>query len=310
MSKISLPELPLAEWQDTLDTLHMWTQIVGKIANAATPLVNHFWNSTLRVTPRGLTTLPLNGGTGSFAIEFDFIAHELLIKCDSGDTRSVKLMPQTVADFYAAVINALHELKIGVKIWTMPVEIENPIRFTEDTRHASYDPEYVERFRAILAWTNGVFEEFRSRFVGKSSPVHFFWGSFDLALTRFNGEKAPARAGADYITREAYSHKVISHGFWCGGGAVQEPAFYAYAAPEPEGYSQARVLPPAGSYRHDLNEFILPYETVRQSALPEKTLLDFMQSTYEAAANLDDWNRAELERPNKAATPRKENSQT
>jgi hypothetical protein len=296
MSKNFLPELPLAAWQETQTTLHMWTQIVGKIANARTPLVNHFWNSTLRVTPRGLTTLPLGDGGDTFTMEFDFIAHELVIKCESGETRSVKLKPQTVADFYAAVMSTLGELKVDTKIWTMPVELENPIRFTEDTQHASYDAEYVARFRAILMWTNSVFEEFRSRFIGKSSPVHFFWGSFDMAVTRFNGERAPARDGADYITREAYSHKNISHGFWCGGGAVEEPAFYAYAAPEPDGLKQAKILPTAGFYHKDLNEFVLPYETVRKSDSPEKTLLDFMQSTYNAAADLAHWKRSELER--------------
>jgi hypothetical protein len=297
MSKISLPELPLAEWQDTLATIHMWSQIVGKIALAKTPLVNHFWNTTLRVTPRGLTTLPLGDGTNSFAMEFDFVAHELFIKCESGDTRSVKLKPRTVADFYAAVMSSLQELNIDVKIWTMPVEVENPIRFTEDTQHSSYDAEYVERFRTILVWTNSVFEEFRSRFVGKSSPVHFFWGSFDMAVTRFNGEKAPERDGADSITREAYSHKCISHGFWCGGGAVQEPAFYAYCAPEPNNFNRAKILPQQGSYYKDLGEFILSYEAVRKADSPEKTLLDFMQSTYDAGANLANWKRAELERP-------------
>ncbi len=297
MHSDQLPKLPLAEWQDTLDTLHMWSQIIGKIANAATPLVNHFWNSTLRVTPRGLTTLPLNGGSGSFAIEFDFIAHQLLIKCDSGETRSVKLEPRTVADFYAAVMDALRELNIDVKIWTMPVEVADSIRFTEDTNHASYDPEYVERFHAILIWINIVFEEFRSRFVGKTSPVHFFWGSFDLAVTRFNGEKAPARESADYITREAYSHACISHGFWCGGGAVKEPAFYAYAAPEPEGLKTAAIKPTSAYYHREMNEFVLPYAAVRLSDSPEKDLLDFMQSSYEAAADLAHWNRAELERP-------------
>jgi hypothetical protein len=297
MRKLSLPELPLAEWQDTLATLHMWSQIVGKIALAKTPLVNHFWNATLRVTPRGLTTPPMSDGSSSFALEFDFITHELLIKCESGETRSVKLYPRSVADFYGAVMRALAELKIEVKIWTMPVEVASPIRFTEDTQHASYDADYVERLRAILVWTSNVFTEFRSRFMGKSSPVHFFWGSFDLAVTRFNGEKAPAREGADYITRESYSHQCISHGFWCGGGAIQEPAFYAYAAPEPEGYSQAKVLPPECSYHLELKEFVLTYEAVRQSAQPEKTLLDFMQSTYAAAADLAHWNRGELERP-------------
>jgi hypothetical protein len=296
MSKTSLPALPLAEWQDTLTTLHMWSQIVGKIALARTPLINHFWNVTLRVTPRGFRTLPLNNDGNTFMMEFDFIAHELLIKCESGDTRSVKLKPRSVADFYSAVMSALRELNIDVKIWTMPVEFENPIRFTEDTRHASYDEEYVERFRTILIWTHNVFEEFRARFVGKSSPVHFFWGSFDLAVTRFNGEKAPEREGADYITREAYSHKVISHGFWCGSGAVKEAAFYAYSAPEPDGFNQAKILPPQASYQKDLGLFLLPYDLVRQSDSPEKILLDFMQSTYDAGADLGNWNRAALER--------------
>jgi hypothetical protein len=296
MSRTSLPALPLAEWQDTLTTLHMWSQVVGKIALAKTPLVNHFWNATLRVTPRGLSTLPLCDGTTSFAMEFDFISHELLIKCESGLTSVVKLEPRSVADFYAAVMNALSELKIDVKIWTMPVEVENPIRFTEDTEHASYDAEYVERLRTILVWTNNVFEAFRSSFVGKSSPVHFFWGSFDMAVTRFNGEKAPERDGADYITREAYSHKNISHGFWCGGGLIHEPAFYGYSAPEPEGLKQAKILPPQAYYHGELNEFILPYEAVRQADEPEKALLDFMQSTYDAAADLGQWKRDELER--------------
>jgi len=291
-----LPELPLSEWQDTLATLHMWSQIVGKIALEKTPLINHFWNVTLRVTPRGLTTLPLGSGENSFAIEFDFITHELIIKCESCETRRVKLEPRSVADFYAAVMNALHELKFDVNIWTMPVEIENPIRFTEDTQHTSYDAEYVERFRTILVWTNAVFEEFRSRFIGKNSPVHFFWGSFDMAVTRFNGERAPERKDADPITREAYSHKCISHGFWCGGGAVQEPAFYGYAAPEPSGFKDAKILPMQGYYHKELGEYILPYEAIRQSGEPEKMLLDFMQSTYDAGANLAHWNRAALER--------------
>jgi hypothetical protein len=296
MGKIELPSLPLEDWQDTLTTLHMWSQIVGKIANKTTPLVNHFWNSTLRVTPRGLATLPLGVAKSSFAMEFDFIAHELLIKCETGETRSIELRPRSVADFYGAVMAALKELKIDVKIWTMPVEVEDPIRFTEDTKHSSYDREYVERFRAILIWANCVFDEFRSRFVGKSSPVHFFWGSFDLAVTRFNGEKAPPREGADYITREAYSHQCISHGFWCGGGPITEPAFYGYAAPEPDGLKTAKVLPAEAYYHKDLNEFILPFEAVRTANSPEKALLDFMQSTYDEAADLAHWKRDELER--------------
>jgi hypothetical protein len=279
----------------------MWSQIVGKIALAKTPLVNHFWNATLRVTPRGLTTPPLDGGASSFAMEFDFVDHQLYIKCEGGETRSVKLKPRSVADFYAAVMKSLGELNIDAKIWTMPVEVENPIRFTEDTQHASYDPKYVEKFRTILVWTNGVFEKFRSRFVGKSSPVHFFWGSFDLAVTRFNGEKAPPREGADYITREAYSHDCISHGFWCGGGPVQEPSFYGYAAPEPDGFKNVKALPSEAYYHRDLNEFILPYESVRRSPDPESALLDFMQSTYDAAADLAGWKRGELERVKEAS---------
>jgi hypothetical protein len=297
MRSETLPELPLAEWQDTLATLHMWSQIVGKIALAKTPLINHFWNATLRVTPCGLITPPLDGGADSFAMEFDFVDHQLYIRCESGETRSVKLEPMSVADFYAAVMKALGELHIDAKIWTMPVEVENPIRFTEDTQHASYDRDHVERFRKIIVWTNGVFEQFRSRFVGKSSPVHFFWGSFDLAVTRFNGEKAPPREGADYITREAYSHACISHGFWCGGGPVQEPAFYGYAAPEPDGLKEATILPAEAYYHREMNEFILTYEAVRLSPDPEVALLDFMQSTYEAAANLAHWDRDKLERP-------------
>jgi hypothetical protein len=296
MSKISLPKLPLSEWQDTQATLHMWAQIVGKIANARTPLVNHFWNSTLRVTPSGLTTLPLGFGGDTFTMEFDFIAHELVVKCETGEMCAVKLKPQTVADFYAAVMSALDELKVNTKIWTMPVELETPIRFTDDATHKSYDTEYVERFHTIISWVHGVFGEFRSRFIGKSSPVHFFWGSFDLAVTRFNGEKAPPREGADYITREAYSHACISHGFWCGGGLVLEPAFYAYAAPEPDGLKEAKISPATGFYHKELNEFVLQYEAVRTSETPENTLLSFLQSTYEAAADLAHWKRSELER--------------
>ena len=296
MSKIELPVLPLEDWRQTLTTLHMWSQIVGKIAVAKSPLVNHFWNSTLRVTPRGMATLPLLDGQTTFSLEFDLIAHELLVKCETGETRAVELRPRTVADFYSAVMDALHQIGVEAKIWTMPVEVQDPVRFTEDTQHASYDREYVERFRTILVWINSIFADFRSRFIGKSSPVHFFWGSFDLAVTRFNGEKAPPREGADYITREAYSHQCISHGFWCGGGPILEPAFYAYAAPEPDGLKAAKALPSEAYYHKDLNEFILPYEAVRSADSPEKALLDFMQSTYDAAADLAHWKRGELER--------------
>lgn len=296
MNTESLPELPLAEWQDTLETLHMWSQIVGKICVEQTPLVNHFWNSTLHVTPRGLRTPLIPHSERSFEMEFDFIAHELLVKSDDGKTKTIKLHPRAVSDFYDEVMKTLRDLNLNVKIWAMPVEVENPIRFTDDNQHAAYDAEYVVRFHQILLWTDKVFKEFRSRFVGKCSPVHFFWGSFDFAVTRFNGERAPEREGADFITREGYSHKCISHGFWCGGGAVKEPAFYAYAAPEPEGFSETEILPAEGYYHRELKEFILPYDAVRLTDEPEKSLLDFMQRTYEAGANLDKWNRAELER--------------
>jgi Family of unknown function (DUF5996) len=296
MNSEKLPALPLAEWQDTLATLHMWSQIVGKIALKQTPLVNHFWNSTLRVTPRGLSTLILPCGTRTFEMLFDFTNHELVIRCDSGGTKIITLCPRTVANFYAAVMKALRDLDLDVNIWPVPVEVEAPVPFNEDETHHSYDPDFANRFWRILVWTDNVFKEFRSRFVGKSSPVHFFWGSFDFAVTRFNGERAPERPGADPITREAYSHKAISHGFWCGGGAVPEPAFYAYAAPEPEGLKESSILPAAGYYHRELNEFILPYEAIRTSLSPEKDLLSFMQSTYEAAARLANWNRPELER--------------
>jgi uncharacterized protein DUF5996 len=291
-----LPDLPLTEWQDTLATLHMWSQIVGKIRLVQTPLVNHFWNTPLYVTPRGLTTSIIPYGERSFEMDFDFIDHELLVKTDNGETKAIRLYPRSVSDFYDEVMKTLEELDLNVKIWTMPVEVENPIRFTEDNQHASYGAEYANRFWRILVQADKVFKDFRSRFIGKCSPVHFFWGSFDLAVTRFNGERAPEREDADPITCESYSHKCISHGFWCGGGAVKEPAFYAYAAPEPEGFSEAKSLPAQAYYHQELKEFILPYDTVRQSDSPEKTLFGFMQSTYEAGANLGNWNRAELER--------------
>lgn len=291
-----LPELPLAEWQDTLTTLHMWTQIVGKIRLQQTPLVNHYWNSPLYVTVRGLTTSIMPYGRRAFEMDFDFIDHQLLVKTDGGEMKSIKLSPRSVSDFYEEVMKTLRELNLNVKIGTMPAEVANPIRFTEDSQHASYDAEYANRFWRILMWSDKVLKEFRARFTGKCSPVHFFWGSFDLAVTRFNGERAPERKDADPITRESYSHKVISHGFWCGGGGVEEPAFYAYAAPEPEGFREAKVLPAQAYYHQKLKEFILPYDAVRRSDAPEKTLLDFMQSTYEAGANLAHWNRAELER--------------
>jgi Family of unknown function (DUF5996) len=289
------PALPLAEWQDTYATLHMWTQVVGKIRLAQTPLVNHWWNVPLYVTARGLTTSAMPYGARTFEIEFDFIAHELLIKCDDGATETIALVPRSVADFYRAVMRALGALGIEIKIWTTPVEVPDPVPFEQDTQHAAYDPEYANRFWRILVQADRVFTEFRARFIGKCSPVHFFWGSFDLAVTRFSGRRAPARPGADVITREAYSHEVISHGFWPGGAAFPQSAFYSYTAPEPAGLKDEPVRPGGAYYSAEMKEFLLPYEDVRRAAAPDEALLDFLQSTYEAGAKRADWNRTELE---------------
>jgi hypothetical protein len=296
MTSTTLPELPLAAWEPTRATLHMWTQVVGKIRLAETPVVNHWWNVPLYVSARGLTTSAMHHEDRTFEIEFDFISHQLVITASDGATRALKLEPQTVADFYRETMRLLGELGIGVKIWTTPVEIPDPVPFEQDTEHAAYDADYANRFWRSLAWSEKVFEEFRAGFLGKCSPVHFFWGSFDLAVTRFSGRRAPARDGADAITREAYSHEVISHGFWPGSGNVQYPAFYAYAAPEPAGFQQAAVLPASAFYNKETGGYVLPYEDVRHAASPERVLLDFMQTTYDAGADLGGWDRASLER--------------
>ena len=288
------PALPLNEWKETYATLHMWTQIVGKIRLTLTPLENHWWNTTLYVTPRGLTTLSIPYGARTFGIDFDFIDHRLLIECSDGATRSLALAPRSVADFYRELMDTLRSLEIEVQIHAKPDEVAEPIPFAEDHKHASYDPEYANRFWRILVQTDRVFKQFRSRFIGKCSPVHFFWGSFDLAVTRFSGRRAPERPGADAITREAYSHEVISHGFWPGGGTVDAPMFYSYTAPPPPGLDKEPVSP--GYYSTELSEFVLPYEAVRKSVAPDQSLLDFMQSTYEAGARVANWDRAELER--------------
>jgi hypothetical protein len=276
----------------------MWTQIVGKVRLALTPLINHWWNVPLYVSARGLTTSAMPYDDLTFEIEFDFIAHELLIKHSDGAVKALALRPQTVADFYREVIETLHGLGLDVKIWTTPVEIPDPIPFEKDKVHASYDAEYASRFWHILRHTAKVFEEFRSRFIGKCSPVHFFWGSFDLAVTRFSGRLAPEREGADPITREAYSHEVISHGFWpgSGGGAVQSPAFYSYTVPEPAGLKTEPVRPSQAFYSTEMSEFILLYDDVRQAASPEEALMEFLESTYKAGARLAEWDRAALER--------------
>jgi len=277
----------------------MWTQVVGKIRLRTTPLVNHWWNVPLYVSARGLTTSPMPYKDRIFEIEFDFIDHQLRIECSDGAGETLALRPQSVADFYAELMASLAELGIKIKIWTMPVEIPNPIRFEEDTIHASYDADYANRFWRALVKMDEVFKEFRARFIGKVSPVHFFWGSFDLAVTRFSGRSAPEREGADRMTREAYSHEVISHGFWPGNKDM-ETSFYSYTAPEPTGLastiSQGKVLPAQTFYSSEMKEFFLPYDDVRTSDSPEKTLMDFCQTTYEAGANLAGWDRAALER--------------
>lgn len=290
------PSLPLAEWKETCETLHMWTQVVGKIRLAQTPLVNHWWNVPLYLTARGLTTTAMAYGERTFEIEFDFIDHNLIIRTSDGALGVLRLRPQSVASFYHEVMQRLRELDIDVKIWTMPVEIPDPVAFEKDEAHASYDAEYATRFWRILLQTAKVFEEFRARFIGKCSPVHFFWGSFDLAVTRFSGRPAPEREGADPITREAYSHEVISHGFWPGSGPITQPAFYSYTAPEPPRLSEEKIRPEQAFYHQEMKEFLLYYDDVRQSASPEKALTEFLQSTYEAGARLADWDRAALER--------------
>jgi hypothetical protein len=292
------PALPLAEWKDTYATLHMWTQVVGKIRLALSPPINHFWGIAFYVTARGLTTSPMPYSKGTVEINFDFISHTLEIATSLGETRSFRLVPRTVAEFYFELMSALHSLGIGAKVWTMPVEVPRPVRFNLDEAHSSYDSEYAHRFWQILVSVDTVLREFRSRFIGKASPVHFFWGSFDLAATRFSGRRAPERPDADFITKEAYSHEVISHGFWPGDGeVVKDAAFYAYAIPEPAGFREQRVMPSKAFYSGEKNEFFLMYNDVRRAHSPEQALLEFCQSTYEAGANLATWDRANVERP-------------
>ena len=293
----SWPALPLAEWKDTYATLHMWTQVVGKVRLALGPQINHWWGSALYVTARGLTTSPMPCSKGVFEISFDFIAHRLEITTSLGESRAFRLLPRTVAEFYAELMGALHSLGIDVKVWPMPVEVPRPVRFNLDEDHAAYDSEYAHRFWQILVSVGNVFWEFRSRFIGKVSPVHFFWGSFDLAVTRFSGRRAAERPVADAVTNEAYSHEVSSVGFWPGDGEiVRDAAFYAYAAPEPAGFREYRVRPLKAFYSTEKSEFFLPYDDVRSSDTPGQLLLEFCQSTYEAAANLGNWDRSNLER--------------
>jgi len=291
------PTLPLDSWKDTCATLHMWTQIVGKVRLRLTPLVNHWWNVPLYVTARGLTTSRIPYGQRAFEIRFDFISHQLVLETNDGIVKTMPLAPRSVADFYQEFMAMLRSAGIGVKIWRMPVEVPNPIPFDQDRVHASYDRASVEKFWRILLSVEAVFTQFRSGFIGKCSPVHFFWGSFDLAVTRFSGRRAPERPGADVITREAYSHEASSVGFWPGTVGVKDAAFYSYAAPESQGFKGAHVRPDAASYDKQLSEFVLLYEDVRKSESPTTALLEFCQSSYEAGATLGNWDRKELEVP-------------
>ena len=290
------PELPLESWEATYRTLHMWSQIVGKVRLALSPRVNHWWEVPFYVNSVGLTTSPIPYRSGVFEIYFDFTHHKLIIQTSHATSRTLALATRSVADFYREFMETLASLGIEVKIWRMPVEIPNPIPFDQDTIHASYDPEYVHRFWRILVSCDAVFKQFRARFIGKASPVHFFWGSFDLAVTRFSGRRAPEPDGADLITREAYSHEVISSGFWPGGGDIKGAAFYTYAAPEPSGFAKHPIRPSRAFYHPQLKEFLLMYDDARLSHSPPRTLLDFLQSTYDAGADLGQWNRRELEK--------------
>jgi hypothetical protein len=274
----------------------MWTQIVGKIRLAQTPLVNHWWNVPLYVSSRGLTTTAMPYKDRFFELEFDFVEHQLVTRVSDGETAFIALEPQSVAAFYARTMAMLRELDIEVQIWKMPVEIPDPTPFDQDNQHQSYDPEYAQRFWDVLRASEKVMQEFRGLFIGKSSPVHFFWGSFDLAVTRFSGRPAPPRPDADSITREAYSHEVISHGWWPGQGGLGKPAFYSYTAPAPEGLSSTPVRPEKAFWSNDLSEFLMYYDDVRTAAHPEEALMEFLQSTYEAGADLAHWDRASLER--------------
>ena len=290
------PALPLDSWNDTYATLHMWTQIVGKVRLRLTPLVNHWWNVPLYVTARGLTTSRIPYGRRAFEIWFDFIRHELVLETTDGIRKTLSLTPRSVAEFYREFMEMLRSAGIEVKIWRMPVEVPNPIPFDQDHAHRSYDPAAVEKFWRILLSVDAVLSQFRSQFIGKSSPVHFFWGSFDLAVTRFSGRRAPEKPGADTITREAYSHEVSSVGFWPGGGDVKGAAFYSYMAPEPQGFKEAKVRPAAAHYDKQLGEFLLMYEDLREAESPTAALLEFCRSTYEAGATLGEWDRGALER--------------
>jgi hypothetical protein len=289
------PELPYDTWKDTYATLHMWSQVIGKIALTQAPPLNHSWGSALQLTPRGLSTRTLPHGARSFVMQLDFLDHQLVIDSSDGSRRELPLAPMTVADFYRRVLDLLQEMQLPVKIWSTPVEIPAPIRFEKDTVHQSYDPVYATRVWQILRNVERVMSEARVRFVGKCSPVHFFWGSFDLAVTRFSGRLAPPREGPAFMT-EAYSHELISHGFWPGNDMVPQAVFYAYAVPEPAGLKEVRIEPAGASYDHALGEFVLPYDVVRTAPDPAHAITRFIETTYEQAATLAGWDRQVLER--------------
>jgi len=290
------PSLPWGEWEPTATTLHMWTQIVGKTRLALSPMQAHWWNVPLYVTARGLSTAAMPFPDGVVEIEFDFLNHELLFRLSDGTKLALPLRPQSVAEFYREYQRCLAQLGVQVKIYSVPAELKEPIRFEQDTVHAAYDKEYVDRFWRILIRTTALFQRFSSRFIGKVSPVHFFWGSFDLAVTRFSGRRAPERPGADRITREAYSHEVVSAGFWPGNGGFGEAAFYCYAAPSPEGLAKRKIKPEAAAFNTELGEFILKYDDLRRESDPDEALMEFLESAYDAAADAAQWDRAALER--------------
>ncbi len=296
------PSLPFEAWGNTFATLHMWTQIVGKVRLVCTPWTNHSWHVPLYLTARGLTTSPIPHGSRLFQIDFDFLGRQLSIETSDGGSEAMKLEPRSVASFYEELMAKLEELAVGVTIYTTPNEVPDPIPFEEDREHDSYDAEYAERFWRVLLQTDRVLKAFRARFLGKNSPVHFFWGSSDLAVTRFSGRPAPPHPGGipglpDWITREAYSHEVSSAGFWPGGAVSPTPIFYAYAYPTPDGFGEAPVSPSGAFFSEEMGEFMLPYDEVRQAPDPDAQLMAFLESTYEAAADLAGWDRASLETP-------------
>jgi len=295
------PELPLTAWQDTCTTLQLWTQVVGKIRLAHAPMINHWWQVPLYVTSRGLTTSPIPYGSRSFQIDFDFLDHRLLILTSDGAIETIKLASQSVADFHSEVMGRLRALGLETHIWTMPVEIPDAVPFDQDHDHASYDPVYAQRFWRSLVQADRLLTLFRSRFLGKVSPVHFFWGSFDLAVTRFSGRIAPPLSSDSphlgrWVMQEAYSHEVSSCGYWPGNGGFGKAAFYSYAYPEPKGFGAAPIRPEGAFYNEDLGQFLLPYDAVRQAPSPDDAVMDFLQRSYGAAADLAHWDRAALER--------------